>query len=303
MPNIATIGLEELRNKLDLAIINDGGKSNLTIKSINMNCPGLQLIGYYEYFDSDRIQILGDVEINYMLSLDEKVLRAALDRLFSYSIPCVVICGEVAVPPVLVAAAKDSGIAVLKSSCESSVTMSRLSAYLDDLLAARTIIHGELLDLYGVGVLVLGNSGVGKSETALELVGRGHRLVADDAVEIRKLRDGIVGRAPEMIRHFMEVRGIGIIDIQAMYGSGAIKLEQPIELVVKLENFDEDRDYDHMGRDYDYETIMGVEIPSITIPIKPGRNVAVLMEVAARNFRLKMMGYSAAEQLERRCVR
>lgn len=260
--------------------------------------PGLQLMGFYEYFNPERIQIFGKMEFAYLATIDEQTRYDRLDLLFSKQIPVVIVTRELEIYPEMATLAKKHSIPLLRTKESTSTFLAGLIAFLNVRLAPRITRHGVLIEVYGEGMLICGESGVGKSETAIELVKRGHRLVADDAVEIRKVSNiSLVGQSPENIRHFIELRGIGIINARRLFGMGAVKVTEKIDLIVELELWDSNKVYDRMGMDNEYASILGVKIPSLTIPVKPGRNLAVILEVAAMNNRQKKMGYNAAQEL------
>ena len=271
------------------------------LHSADLNRPGLQFVGFYEYFAYERPQVVGLVEMSYLESLSEDVLHERLDRFFSYPIPCVIVCRSIVPPDIMLELARKHNVTVLGTDAQTTRFSVAAINYLSGCLAPRSTLHGVLLDVYGVGVLITGESGVGKSEAALELVKRGHQLVADDVVDVRKVNDSrLVGEAPETIRHFMEIRGIGIIDIKAMFGIGAVLMSKSVDLVIHLENWNEQKSYDRLGLSEDFTAIMEVKIPQLILPVRPGRNLAIIIEVAARNFSLKKMGYSAAKELDSR---
>ena len=260
--------------------------------------PGLQLMGFYEYFNPERIQIFGKMEFAYLATIDEQTRYDRLDLLFSKQIPVVIVTRELEIYPEMATLAKKHSIPLLRTKESTSTFLAGLIAFLNVRLAPRITRHGVLIEVYGEGMLICGERGDGKSETVIELVKRGHRLVADDAVEIRKVSNiSLVGQSPENIRHFIELRGIGIINARRLFGMGAVKVTEKIDLIVELELWDSNKVYDRMGMDNEYASILGVKIPSLTIPVKPGRNLAVILEVAAMNNRQKKMGYNAAQEL------
>ena len=264
----------------------------------DVNRPGLQLMGFYEYFNPERIQIIGKMEFAYLSTIDEKTRRERLQLLFAQRIPALIITRELPYFAEMLELAKEYEVPLLRSKESTSNFMSGLIAFLNLNLAPRITRHGVLIEIYGEGVFITGESGVGKSETAIELVKRGHRLVADDAVEIRKVSNiSLVGSSPDNIRHFLELRGIGIINARRLFGIGAVKMTEKLDLVVTLEQWNSEKLYDRMGVDTEYVSLLGVKIPSLTIPVKPGRNLAVILEVAAMNNRQKKMGYNAATEL------
>ena len=283
--------------KLEVIYIHKDAESIL-IDENDVNRPGLQLMGFYEYFNPERIQIIGKMEFAYLSTIDEKTRRERLELLFAQRLPALIITRELPYFAEMLELAKEYEVPLLRSKESTSNFMSGLIAFLNLNLAPRVTRHGVLIEIYGEGVFITGESGVGKSETAIELVKRGHRLVADDAVEIRKVSNiSLVGSSPDNIRHFLELRGIGIINARRLFGIGAVKMTEKLDLVVELEQWNAEKIYDRMGVDTDYVTLLGVKIPSLTIPVKPGRNLAVILEVAAMNNRQKKMGYNAAQEL------
>ncbi|MDE7365316.1 MAG: HPr(Ser) kinase/phosphatase [Ruminococcus sp.] len=270
----------------------------IMIDETEVNRPGLQLMGFYEYFNPERIQIIGKVEFAYLSTIDEKTRLERLQLLFAQKLPALIITRELPYFSEMLELAKEYEVPLLRSKESTSNFMSGLIAFLNLNLAPRITRHGVLIEIYGEGVFITGESGVGKSETAIELVKRGHRLVADDAVEIRKVSNiSLVGSSPDNIRHFLELRGIGIINARRLFGIGAVKMTEKIDLVVELEQWNPEKIYDRMGVDTEYISLLGVKIPALTIPVKPGRNLAVILEVAAMNNRQKKMGYNAAAEL------
>lgn len=272
--------------------------SEILISSTEINRPGLFITGFTDYFDPARIQVLGKMEAAYFKTLPSQVILERMDSMCALKIPAIIVTRGLDVMPEVIEAARRHEIPVLRTQDSTSNLVAALISYLNVELAPRITRHGVLVEVYGEGILILGDSGVGKSETAIELVKRGHRLIADDAVEIRKVSSKtLVGSSPENIRHFLELRGIGIINARRLFGMGAIKITENIDMIVKLEHWDPDKVYDRMGLENQYTDILGIRIPSLTIPIKPGRNLAIIMEVAAMNNREKKLGYNAAEEL------
>ena len=268
------------------------------ISSIEINRPGLELTGYFEFFDNKRIQILGNTEFSYLGRFGSDAQRMVIDSIFSFGPPAVIICRQIEPSNVILESAKLHKVSIFRTDENTSDLTARLVQFLNRELAPRITRHGVLVEVYGEGCLLIGDSGVGKSETAIELIKRGHRLVADDAVEIlRTSVNTIIGQSPQNIRHFIELRGIGIINARQLFGMGAIKTSEKIDMVVNLELWDNTKVYDRMGLDNEYMEILGVEVPTMTIPVKPGRNLAVIIEVAAMNNRQKKMGYNAAKDL------
>ncbi|NLM74958.1 MAG: HPr kinase/phosphorylase [Clostridiaceae bacterium] len=274
---------------------------DILITTTDINRPGLQLAGFFEYFGTDRVQIIGKVEMTYLSELESNQRYERLRALFSTGIPCVVLARGMKPFPEMLQAAKDCDIPLLRTEDVTSRFSSDLIAFLNVELAPMEIMHGELVEVYGEGILILGESGVGKSETALELVKRGHRLVADDLVEVRRVSSKtLVGMAPEIIRHFIEIRGIGILDVKYLYGVGSVKVTEKIDLVVNMELWDKNKHYERVGSEELTTEILGIRVPSLTIPVRPGRNLAIIIEVAALNNRQKKMGYNAAKAFTER---
>lgn len=299
MAEIFKVSLQKVIDEFKLEIIYIHKDANdLMIDENDVNRPGLQLMGFYEYFNPERIQIIGKMEYAYLSTIDEKTRRERLQLLFAQRIPALIITRELPYFAEMLELAKEYDVPLLRSKESTSNFMSGLIAFLNLTLAPRITRHGVLIEIYGEGVFITGESGVGKSETAIELVKRGHRLVADDAVEIRKVSNiSLVGSSPDNIRHFLELRGIGIINARRLFGIGAVKMTEKLDLVVELEQWNPEKVYDRMGVDTEYVSLLGVKVPSLTIPVKPGRNLAVILEVAAMNNRQKKMGYNAAQEL------
>mgnify|MGYP002536818349 FL=1 len=259
------------------------------------------MAGYFEFFDEKRIQIIGKSEESFLLRFTPEKAEKRLREFFSHKPVAVVICRNMQVDEVYAKTAAEYGVPLLRTAETTSDFTSALIAFLNLNLAPRVTRHGVLVEVYGEGILLLGESGVGKSETAIELIKRGHRLIADDAVEIRRVSNkSLVGTAPDNIRHFIELRGIGIINASRIFGAGAVKLTEKIDLIINLEIWDVNKVYDRMGLDNQTTEILGLDIPSLTIPVKPGRNLAVIIEVAAMNSRQKKLGYNAAQDLLKR---
>ena len=293
------VSLQRIVDEFKLEVIYIHKDANeVMIDENDVNRPGLQLMGFYEYFNPERIQIIGKMEFAYLSTRDENTRRERLQLLFAQRIPALIISRELPYFAEMLELAKEYEVPLLRSKESTSNFMSGLIAFLNLTLAPRITRHGVLIEIYGEGVFITGESGVGKSETAIELVKRGHRLVADDAVEIRKVSNiSLVGSSPDNIRHFLELRGIGIINARRLFGIGAVKMTEKLDLVVELEQWNPEKIYDRMGVDTEFVSLLGVKVPSLTIPVKPGRNLAVILEVAAMNNRQKKMGYNAAQEL------
>ena len=266
--------------------------------------PGMQLAGYFEHFDPMRLQVLGNVEMSYLSKLSAQERSRILDRLFSYKFPALLITRNIPPDEICLEMAKKHNVTLLRSDEPTSTITSALISYLKSVLAPRVTRHGVLMEVYGEGVLIIGESGIGKSENAVELLKRGHRLIADDAVEIRKVSgSSLIGTAPKLVRNYVELRGIGIINVAKLFGMGAVKVDNEINLVVNIVPWDNHEVYDRLGLEDQYTEILGVKIPMNTIPITPGRNLAVILEVAAMNNRQRKFGYNPAleftEQINR----
>ena len=294
-----TIALSRIIKEFSLEVLNmPDDAENILISTAETNRPGLHLAGYYEFFDAKRIQILGMNEIGFLRHFTKDKLHQRVGEFFAKKPAAVVIARNLADDDVYKQMAAIYGVPLLVTHESTSDFEAALIAFLNLHLAPRITRHGVLVEVYGEGILLLGESGVGKSETAIELVKRGHRLIADDAVEIRRVSSkSLVGTAPDNIRHFIELRGIGIINASRIFGVGAVKLTEKIDLVINMEPWDVNKTYDRMGLENQKTDILGLHIPSLTIPVKPGRNLAVIIEVAAMNSRQKKLGYNAAEDL------
>ncbi len=304
MNSTAKLPLNRIIEEFSLEVLYEPKNiDQIIVTTSDINRPGLQLVGFVEYFDSSRLQIMGKVEFTFLEQFSTEEREKRLERLFAMGFPALVITRGLQIFPEMTELAEKHNIPLLRCDFGSSQFMSMIIRYLNTQLAPTKTRHGVLCEIYGEGILIMGESGVGKSEAAIELVKRGHRLVADDAVEIRKISDTtLIGSSPEIIRHFVEVRGIGIIDIKEIFGMGAIKDEQQIDMVIHLEPWEKEKQYDRLGMVDEYTNIMGINVPSLTIPVKLGRNIAVIVEVAAMNNRQKKMGYNAAVELNKRLM-
>ena len=286
---------------LELTVLSPSTITEWDIRTADLNRPGMQFCGFYEYFAFERPQVIGKVEMTYLENLTPEDRITMLEKYFSFDIPCVIICRGMKAPDELLEVAHRHNIVVYQTNMLTTKFTFALITYLNRSLAPRATRHGVLVSVDGVGVLLTGESGVGKSEAALELIRRGHQLVADDVVDICKVSDTrLVGECPEMVRHFMEIRGIGIIDIRTMYGVSAVAQSRSIDLVMNMEQWVPGKAYDRLGLNDEYTTILGVKVPCQTLPVRPGRNIAIIIEVAARNLSLKHLGFSAAKELDRR---
>ena len=296
---MASVKMEKVVEKFKLENLTpDIDIKSIKISMPDVNRPALQMAGYFEHFDSSRLQVIGFVEYTYMEGISEEQKRVVYDKLMSYDIPCVVFCRELQPDPIFLEIAHKYNRPVFSTKKNTSVFMAEAIRWLNVKLAPCISVHGVLVDVYGEGVLITGESGIGKSEAALELVKRGHRLVTDDAVEIRKVSDEtLVGSAPDVTKHLIELRGIGIVDVKALFGAASVKDTQSIEMVIRLEDWDKDKEYDRLGLEEEYTEYLGNKVVCYTLPIRPGRNLAVICETAAVNHRQKNMGYNAAQEL------
>lgn len=295
------IKLKDFCQKLNLEILNDVSVTEMDIRVTDINRPGMQFCNFYEYFAYERPQVIGKVEMTYLESLAPDKRQQVLEKYMSYAIPCIIVCRGMQVPSELLEIATRRNIPVLRGSEDTTRITFLATTYLNRELAPHVTRHGVLVDVHGVGILITGDSGVGKSEVALDLVRRGHQLCADDVVDICRVSENrLVGECPEMVRHFMEIRGIGLIDIRAMYGIGAVIRSKSIDMVIHMEHWDSKKEYDRLGLNEETTTILDVKVPYQVMPVRPGRNLAIIVEVAARNLSLKRMGYSAAREMDRR---
>ena len=297
-----TVKLQKIITDFNLEILNAPDNLNdVVLTQAAVNRPGLALSGFFDCFVTERVQVVGRMEHIYLEKMDPALRKERLKEFYLRKPVAVVIARGIEPFPEAVKYAKKYNVPLLRTKRSTSLFISRIIGSLSVDLAPKITRHGVLVEVYGEGILITGDSGIGKSETAIELIKRGHRLIADDAVEISRVSDiTLVGRAPEIIKHYMELRGIGIIDIKRIYGTGAVKDSEKIQLVVKFEPWVEGKMYDRMGIENEYQEILGIKIPSITIPVRPGRNLAVILEIAAMNFRLKKMGYNTAEEFNKR---
>lgn len=293
-----SVPLTTIVEEFDLEVVyaaTDYEQIQLTV--VDVARPGLQLAGYYDHFEPMRLQVMGNVEVSYLQKLTDEERLMTFDRLFSYKFPALLIARSIKPSPQCVEMAKKHNVTLLSSREATSTVVSDIIAYLKFALAPSITRHGVLMEVYGEGLLLLGESGIGKSEAAVELLKRGHRLIADDAVEIRKVSEStLMGNAPKLIRNYVELRGIGIVNVAKLFGMGAVKAENEINLVVNIVPWDQQKVYDRLGLEDQYMEILGVKIPMNTIPITPGRNLAVILEVAAMNNRQRKMGYNPAQE-------
>jgi HPr kinase/phosphorylase len=290
------VKLDDFCKETNLKIVYCNSKEiNLTDSGINR--PGLQLHGYYKHFDVNRIQVIGKVEVSYLLDLDSEVRQQKIDDFFAFDFPCFIVCWDLDEIGMFIEAAKKYGRTLLKSSEHTNTLFYYLVNYIDRISAPQISLHGVLVEVFGVGVLITGPSGIGKSETALEIVKRGHCLIADDVVEVKRIQDShLMGTAPKILQHFMEIRGIGIIDVKTLYGARSVKPIVEIDMVIRLENWDERSPYDRLGLDEKTIDILGINVPEVMVPVSGGRNLACIIETAAINNRTKQQyGYHSAQ--------
>jgi HPr kinase/phosphorylase len=295
--------LSEQGEELSLELLSGIEGLERLITVVDINRPGLALSGYLDHFAFERIQVLGRTELSYLSSLTPKGRAKVISLLLSYQIPCVIISRNLSPPIELLEEGSRRRIPIIRSSLRTTALIGRLTLYLERRFSPRTTVHGVLMDIHGIGTLIIGKSGIGKSECALELIRRGHRLVADDIVHIRKDVDGtLVGSGSELIKHHMEVRGLGIVNVRNIFGIGSVRNRKPIELVISLEDWDSMKDSDRIGAELNTYTILGVDIPYCVIPVSPGRNIPAIIETAALNLRLRKAGENSARDLQRRIM-
>ena len=299
---MGSVSVSELIEKMKLVNLTpEIDVENIRITQPDINRPALQMAGFLEHFETARVQIIGFVEYTYMEKLGPKIKKERFENILCDDTPCYVFCRDLQPSDLFLEIAKAHNVAVLMSHKSTSNLMAEIIRWLNVKLAPCISIHGVLVDVNGEGLLITGESGIGKSEAALELVKRGHRLISDDVVEIRKVSDDtLIGSAPDITKHFIELRGIGIIDVKALFGATSVKETQSIDLVIKLEDWDRDKDYDRLGMEEEYTEYLGKRVVCHNIPIRPGRNLAIICETAAINYRQKKMGYNAAQELYKR---
>lgn len=285
--------------KLDL-IYKPKAFDSIKIYTPEVSRPSLQMAGYFDWFSHERIQVLGKTEIFYLRTLEEDIIEKRLDKFFSFEIPAVVMGNDIEIDDVIIKYAKKYNRILMQTNQKTTKFVNDAINYLEEQLAPEITVHGVCLEVFGIGVLIRGKSGIGKSETALELIKRGHRLVADDAVIIRKIDNRIKGYCPELTQHLLEIRGIGILDINHLFGVGSIRIEQFVNLVIDLEEWNETKEYDRLGFDDNRAEILDVGLPLVTIPVRPGRNIATVVEVATKNYRQKLLGYSIKDLYNKR---
>ena len=296
------VTLTQIIEKMELKnLLPDIDTDSIDINQSGVNRIALQLAGFFEHFDSERIQVIGKVEYAYLEQFDPEHMIPIYEKIFESKIPCIIFCRGLEPSDTMLDMAERAGVPILITSMTTSDFIASAVRWLREQLAPRISIHGVLVDVYGEGVLIMGESGIGKSEAALELIRRGHRLVSDDVVEIRKVsNDTLIGTSPDITRHFIELRGIGIVDVKSLFGVESVMLNSSIDMVIRLEDWNREGNYDRLGLDEDYIEFLGNKVVCYSIPIRPGRNLAVIVESAAINFRAKKMGYNAAQELYNR---
>lgn len=304
MESNSSVSLDRVIKELSLEqLVMPRSAETILITVARVNRPGLPLTGFYDYFEKERIEIIGKAEHLFLERENEEDRRRTLEAFFSHQPVAVVLSTGLDAPDPMVEMAEKYGVPLMRTQEKTSNFMAGLIAFLNMQLAPKITHHGVLVEVYGEGVLLLGDSGIGKSETAIELVKRGHRLIADDAVEIKRISPtSLVGQAPELIRHYVELRGIGIVDVRRLFGMGAVKEEEEISLIINMEPWQEGKMYDRLGIDEQKTEILGIEVPSIVIPVRPGRNLSIIIEVAAMNLRLKKLGHNTAQEFNRRLM-
>ena len=304
MDELYSVSLEKIIEEFDLeSLYLPDLPENISVNCARVNRPGLQMVGFYDHYEQARLQIIGKVEHLFISQMDSEERRMRLEDFFRSAPVGVIVTTSLAVPADVIALAEKYSVPLLRTVVKTSEFMAALIAYLNVQLGPRITRHGVFVEVYGEGILLLGDSGVGKSETAIELLKRGHRLIADDAVEIKKVSaTTLVGCAPEIIRHYVELRGVGIVDVRRLFGMGSVKESEKIDLVINLEEWDNNKMYDRLGLDEHTEEILGIKVPSITLPVSSGRNLSVVIEVAAMNNRQKRMGYNTAKEFNKRLM-
>lgn len=301
---MAKVVIQDLLDRFNLELLTGDTGVQREIFMSDISRPGIELTGYFKYYPKDRLQLFGKTELSFLEELTSEQKRERFEKICSDVTPGLIITRGQEVPPEMKEAAEAAGVPILRSPHKTTRVISRITNFLEAKFAPFTAVHGVLVDIYGIGILITGQSGVGKSETALELVKRGHRLVADDSVEIRQEDyDTLIGNSPSLIEHLLEIRGLGIINVMTLFGAGAVRSHKKISIVINLETWDQSKQYDRVGLDEDTMKIMDVNVPKMTVPVRPGRNLAVIIEVAAMNFRLKRMGVNAAEEFSQRLTK
>ncbi len=298
---MAYVTVKDVHEKLFLELSAGEAGMERQIHTSDISRPGLEMAGYFNYYLADRVQLLGKTELSFFANLNKAERIDRMKRLCSKNTPAIIVAHDMDVPSELIAAAENRGIPVLKTDVPTTRFSGMLTNYLSGRLAPMTAVHGVLVDVYGIGILITGKSGVGKSETALELVKRGHRLVADDLVEIRQVaKNVLIGNAPKLLEHMLEIRGVGIVDMMTLFGASAVKSDKRILIVIDLELWDPDKIYERLGLDEEKVKIVDSELTKLTVPVRPGRNLSVIIEVAAMDYRMKKLGINAAEEFSRK---
>lgn len=293
---VVEVSIESFAKELELEVVSRG-RGNLVLSSVSVSRPGLPLSGYFVHFDKSRVQVIGKAENDYLLGMDTEKRYASVENLIKRDIPCLIIARNIPVMSEIKELCEKYSCPLLRSQKITTVLINDITAYKSDVLAPTQVAHGVFVDVFGIGILLVGKSGVGKSEIALDLVNRGHRLVADDSVIIKNINDKLIGKSPANIRYFMEIRGLGIINVQQMFGPGAITPSKTIDIIAELSPWEQGKGYERIGTEESYEEILGEKIVKVTIPVTPGRNIPIVLETAARKFRLKQAGYDAAADL------
>ncbi len=298
------VTVAELIEEFSLELISGETGLQRRVRTPEINRPGLALAGFLMHFPVERVQVLGRTEMAFLSSMsDEEVTRRVTDLCLAGPVPCLVVTRDLELRPALRSAMQQAVVPLLRTTSSTPKFVGQLTTFLDLRLAPEILVHGVLVDVYGIGILMTGASGIGKSETALELLKRGHRMVADDAVEIRQISDDtLVGTAPPLLQHLLEIRGLGVLNAMTLFGAGAIRTHKRIEMIIELEAWQDDRSYDRLGLDEEKRRIHDIELTCLTVPVRPGRNLAIIIEVAAMNQRLKRMGYNAARELSEKLM-
>lgn len=293
---VEEVSVKDFAKALDLTVAYEG-RNTVKLQSISVSRPGLFLSGYTEHFDDTRVEVIGHAESEYLRGMDEKKRYKLIDKLLATRLPCLIISRGLDFVSEIYELAAKYGCPLLRSDKITTVLINDITAYQSELLAPTEVVHGVLMDVFGIGILIIGKSGLGKSEIALELISRGHRLVSDDSVIVKNINDQLVGKSPEMTRYYMEIRGIGIINIQQMFGPGSIRPSAEVDIIAELSPWEEGKNYDRIGTEDVYEDMLGIDVLKVVIPVTPGRNIPVVLETAARKYRLKQAGYDPAKAL------
>ena len=296
------VEVKQIKEEFNLEIL--AGKKAVEEKFVGVSDikrPGLELAGFWEHFVPERVQVLGKTEISFLRELSSEILNKRINKLYTYNLNCIIVSRNLDIPEILINGACQNKVPLLRTGTSTTRFISKVTGFLEKQLAPEKTVHGVLVDIYGIGVLILGESGIGKSETAIELVKRGHRLVADDVITIKKIgEEKLIGRSPQKTRYFLELRGIGIINVKSLFGAGAVKYQSQIDMIVKLEMWNEGKSYERVGMNDRRTKFLGVDVPEVIIPVKRGRNLAMVLEVAAMNYRMNKMGYNAARDFVNR---